>query len=880
MDADTSSRNMFDRDGGMGLRTSEPMGSKAADRFGFPATSSASSSMYSHPTLTLPSFMNTPTAAQEGSCSVSRLWNEADAKPRRVLHSPPGLSKPSAADNAERRSGLRTDNRFNQRAPRNDGLVLQPHLSPMPESPFANAFTATTSGVSTGFSALSSEFASNLQLSRLQMSPHVFSSPPLELALSKRPVVSNPALAELNSESVLMEELQKPQIVQAEHANGSRSGELPTRELRVANRQKTAKVQRPTTGQQRNGGEEIAKVPSLQQSRNATALRSPVAQSRSGRRSSVLSPSQSQPVSQPNASEMASDRSTKARPKKRGQPASETQTALRYSPTAHLVTTEPSNGAKRKVSEFNWTDQREENANLTGSDSSPNKHSDEHGILKPLSTRTDSSKSGARGVPSKKPAPRSSEERILSSTRRQIYREKLPREPPQSPVIETKLSEVVSILAATSAEQDSIRTQVEMPDTKSSVQCSEEIKQSVCSKDPAEARPRQGEWVTHKKPSRASKGTMKTEAKINLDPKFISSPKNVDAAVNEISAKDEKDSSATTTVLEKERKPKTRGSNKHGIDESGSLAPQSDKKYPTSKQDGNSLKSVPPVSTLENQQVKSKAKLEHVVRQEEPVQLARTEPNPIVPAELDKKKKDKSKKDKSDKKRGGRVKKEKRDSSSSSKGDLQEAVSTKIDSLDASTAEVVKTASVGETIRKWAHSSAEMLRPSVLSLVATFTRGWAWIGAHANVRGWLHTAASNFESVMAVVFSVLLLCSLHGASWFIRIHRVAFRAILTHRHIGFCFAFLYSFPLLVQYVFPWAPPWAPVCLWYAFLVQLFCTSGPTAMVTTFRVILPLVFLLEGISHHSFLLDLNGTIVTVSSSLALTTDVSSISLTRR
>ncbi|KAF1791859.1 hypothetical protein GQ600_12617 [Phytophthora cactorum] len=35
------------------------------------------------------------------------------------------------------------------------------------------------------------------------------------------------------------------------------------------------------------------------------------------------------------------------------------------------------------------------------------------------------------------------------------------------------------------------------------------------------------------------------------------------------------------------------------------------------------------------------------------------------------------------------------------------------------------------------------------------------------------------------------------------------------------------------------------------------TTLGTAMVTTFRVILPLVFLVEGISHHSFLLDLNG-----------------------
>ncbi|KAF1784414.1 Zinc finger, RING/FYVE/PHD-type [Phytophthora cactorum] len=135
--------------------------------------------------------------------------------------------------------------------------------------------------------------------------------------------------------------------------------------------------------------------------------------------------------------------------------------------------------------------------------------------------------------------------------------------------------------------------------------------------------------------------------------------------------------------------------------------------------------------------------------------------------------------------------------------------------------------------------------------------GCLWVAGRLNVKGLLATTFSYVESVLAVVFSVVLLLALHAASWFIRVHRVAFRAILTHRHIGFCFAFLYGFPFLVQYVFPWAPPWAPVCLWYAFLVQLFCTNGPTAMVTTFRVILPLVFLVEGISHHSFLLDLNG-----------------------
>ncbi|RHY93796.1 hypothetical protein DYB35_000611 [Aphanomyces astaci] len=97
----------------------------------------------------------------------------------------------------------------------------------------------------------------------------------------------------------------------------------------------------------------------------------------------------------------------------------------------------------------------------------------------------------------------------------------------------------------------------------------------------------------------------------------------------------------------------------------------------------------------------------------------------------------------------------------------------------------------------------------------------------------------------------------HVLSFGLKFHRFVVRGLIFNRNIASCFAFLYLFPLLVQYVIPWAPPWAPVCLWYAFLVQLFCTQGSTAMVATFRILLPLVFLVEGVSHHSFLLDLNG-----------------------
>ncbi|DBA03273.1 TPA: hypothetical protein N0F65_011632 [Lagenidium giganteum] len=214
-------------------------------------------------------------------------------------------------------------------------------------------------------------------------------------------------------------------------------------------------------------------------------------------------------------------------------------------------------------------------------------------------------------------------------------------------------------------------------------------------------------------------------------------------------------------------------------------------------------------------------------------------------------KKDKNKKDKSEKKKSTvKHKKEKRDSTGSGKDDAvhdrrEEKPNDK------------KRPGSPHVIRRAVRSLGKSVLGRFVSAWRSTKHGCNWVLDHIQLRKLCATAFYYLESFLAVVFSVILLLSLHGASWFIHVHRVAFRAILTHRHIGFCFVFLYAFPFLVQYVFPWAPPWAPVCLWYAFLVQLFCTSGPTAMVTTFRIILPLVFLVEGISHHSFLLDLNG-----------------------
>jgi len=96
----------------------------------------------------------------------------------------------------------------------------------------------------------------------------------------------------------------------------------------------------------------------------------------------------------------------------------------------------------------------------------------------------------------------------------------------------------------------------------------------------------------------------------------------------------------------------------------------------------------------------------------------------------------------------------------------------------------------------------------------------------------------------------------------LQLHKYAVRELVTNYYVAFCFAFPCSFRFLVSLITEWAPHWAPVCLWYSFLVQLFCTSGSTRdrsgpSVPIFRLLLPLAFVAEGVSSRSHLLDLNG-----------------------
>jgi hypothetical protein len=140
--------------------------------------------------------------------------------------------------------------------------------------------------------------------------------------------------------------------------------------------------------------------------------------------------------------------------------------------------------------------------------------------------------------------------------------------------------------------------------------------------------------------------------------------------------------------------------------------------------------------------------------------------------------------------------------------------------------------------------------------------------------------AQMLFAAVSYVLGVLL-----GLGWtclcvVLRLHRHAASVLSSDHQLAFCFAFLYLFPSLVRHMVYWAPPWAAPCLWYAFLMQVLCTHSPSVgagtgatltngsgatssgsgtpwLVSLSRVVLPLLFLTEGVSHHTLLLQLNG-----------------------
>jgi len=116
-------------------------------------------------------------------------------------------------------------------------------------------------------------------------------------------------------------------------------------------------------------------------------------------------------------------------------------------------------------------------------------------------------------------------------------------------------------------------------------------------------------------------------------------------------------------------------------------------------------------------------------------------------------------------------------------------------------------------------------------------------------------------SMLGVMLSFWLIIGIRLIDMVWTIHTAIGKTCAKHSRFGLAYAYIYFFPFVVSYSIPWAPPWGPVCLWYAFLVQLFWPSKADIKNGNYNMylkwLLPIAFLMEGVSHRSFLLDFTG-----------------------
>eukprot|EP00752_Nemacystus_decipiens_P005935 g5360.t1 len=114
----------------------------------------------------------------------------------------------------------------------------------------------------------------------------------------------------------------------------------------------------------------------------------------------------------------------------------------------------------------------------------------------------------------------------------------------------------------------------------------------------------------------------------------------------------------------------------------------------------------------------------------------------------------------------------------------------------------------------------------------------------------------------------LLSVVIMSTSWLfllgLRLHSLALKEVTGSVHVAVCFLFPYCFQYLVSAINDWAPHWLPACLWYSFLMQMFCTSNhqykhsmSSHLVPALRALLPVAFLCEVPSGRSYLLALGG-----------------------
>ena len=126
----------------------------------------------------------------------------------------------------------------------------------------------------------------------------------------------------------------------------------------------------------------------------------------------------------------------------------------------------------------------------------------------------------------------------------------------------------------------------------------------------------------------------------------------------------------------------------------------------------------------------------------------------------------------------------------------------------------------------------------------------------------LFNATRIFEAAMSIFgvgLAMILALFIQALQSVHKCNRAGFDLFFTHKHSCMCYLFLYTFPMTVDLLFSWAPPYVQVCLWYSFLVQCFWPSITERKrgISMSMYILPLGFLYEGVSHSSFVLRLSG-----------------------
>eukprot|EP00904_Undaria_pinnatifida_P008729 jgi/Undpi1/4987/HiC_scaffold_19.g08339.m1 len=159
---------------------------------------------------------------------------------------------------------------------------------------------------------------------------------------------------------------------------------------------------------------------------------------------------------------------------------------------------------------------------------------------------------------------------------------------------------------------------------------------------------------------------------------------------------------------------------------------------------------------------------------------------------------------------------------------------------------------------------AGYLRSLAIGIVAAVLRTIAWQLNRLHLVGRVLSILSLIASSGVFLLSVLVMTM----SWLfllgLRVHSLALKEATGSIHVVVCFLFPYCFQYLVSLIGEWAPHWLPACLWYSFLMQMFCTSNhqykhsmSSHLVPALRALLPVAFLCEVPSGRSYLLALSG-----------------------